>query len=133
MVHLHTLPETTMIYVLTAGEYSDYHIKGVFTDRALAEKAQKLVPDSSIEEYEPDVIPDHPPDHTAWGVRITNGMIDYSYQEDAFGRFEPRMHHYNYNNEGITVVTCWATDEEHAKKIALDKYYQWKYEQEQGK
>ena len=27
-------------------------------------------------------------------------------------------------------TNCWARDKEHAEKIALDKFYQWKWEKE---
>jgi hypothetical protein len=46
------------IYVLTAGEYSDYHIVGVFTTYELAQKyAEFSGADSQIESYSLDIKP----------------------------------------------------------------------------
>jgi hypothetical protein len=46
------------VYIVTAGEYSDYHIKRVFLERSLAERYVALQTNSqedfSIEEYETD-------------------------------------------------------------------------------
>lgn len=39
------------IYVVTSGEYSDYHIDAAFTDKALAEDFADTIIDSRIEEY----------------------------------------------------------------------------------
>ena len=39
------------IYVVTSGDYSDYHIDAVFTDKALAEDFADTIIDSRIEEY----------------------------------------------------------------------------------
>ena len=50
------------VYVVTAGDYSAYHIVGVFTDKALAEKYVERYnaaggwDSAQIEEFEPDVI-----------------------------------------------------------------------------
>jgi hypothetical protein len=123
----------TKVYVLTTGSYSDYHIVATFSTRELAEEAKKLCgnDDPEIQEYELDSlqIPDHPPGQTAWHVNIdTKGARQpWICQDNIFERnftpsseFQPRSGYY--------VVECWARDEEHAKKIALDKYYQWKYE-----
>ena len=41
-----------MIYVVTDGEYSDYHIEGVFLDKEKAYKYAELN-DCIVEEYEP--------------------------------------------------------------------------------
>jgi hypothetical protein len=123
----------TKVYILTTGSYSDYHIVATFSTRELAEEVKKLCgnDDPEIQEYELDSlqIPDHPPGQTAWHVNIdTKGARQpWICQDNIFERnftpsseFQPRSGYY--------VVECWARDEEHAKKIALDKYYQWKYE-----
>lgn len=39
------------IYVVTSGDYSDYHIDGVFTDKAMAELFAKKDYDRNIEEF----------------------------------------------------------------------------------
>jgi len=67
------------IYVLTEGDYSDYHIVGVYSTPELAQEAQTLYPDSGIEEYDLDDIPEHPPGMLAWGVNIEDSTIVYTY------------------------------------------------------
>ena len=109
------------IYVLTEGSYSDYRIIGVYSTKDLAQEAKSLHPCSEIEEYTLDNIPDHPPGMSAWCVRMTDGTIDYcAYQISPFGVEIPIE--FEYHNSYS--VYCWATDKEHAEKIALDKYYQ---------
>ena len=43
--------KSKMIYVVTEGEYSDYHIVGVFSTRKLAKRCQSAVLADNIEEY----------------------------------------------------------------------------------
>lgn len=65
------------IYVLTEGEYSDYHIVALFSSREKAEEACALYPDSEIEEYKLNSlkIPEHP-SVTLPGLRaLTHGII----------------------------------------------------------
>lgn len=129
----------TTIYVLTEGDYSDYHIVALYSTRELAEEAQQHCPESNIEEYKLDSveIPEHPPGYTGWSVTIDaeENIICSSYQQDTISRpFEPQEKYYenhysNSNTPSLFVVRCWARDEEHAEKIALDKYYQFKAQQ----
>jgi hypothetical protein len=93
----------TSIYVLTEGDYSDYHIVGVYSTKELAKEAQSLYEYSQIEEYD---------DITTSQVGPFDGTI-------------PREFEYkSHNGETAYFVYCWAVDEDHAEKIALDKYYQ---------
>jgi hypothetical protein len=126
------------IYILTEGDYSDYHIVATFSTKKLAEEAKKHCPYSEIEEYELDAleIPEHPPGHTAWSVNIyekTNAIHWTNQCNSLDGYFEPKEMYYDYGHYGHNnslVVCCWARDKEHAEKIALDKFYQWKWEKE---
>jgi len=128
------------IYILTEGSYSDYRIVATFSSRELAEEAQKHCPNSDIEEYELDAleIPEHPPGHTAWIVHINakTNTINWTKQENSLrDYFEPKEDYYDipmgmFKHDPIYNVKCWARDKEHAEKIALDKYYQWKWEKE---
>lgn len=128
----------TTIYVLTEGDYSDYRIVALYSTRELAEEAQKLCPNSNVEEYELDSveIPEHPPGYTGWNVciNVDTNTIYVSYQRDILqGDFKPQEH-YSDNSKwpshpSLFVVNCWARDKEHAEKIALDKYYQFKAQQ----
>jgi len=115
------------IYVLTEGSYSDYHIVGVYSTKELAEEAQSLHDCAEIEEYQLDNIPKYPPGMVAWHVRITRGEIWFgdSWQTNPFDDKVPSEEEYSYaDGSSHYVVKCWATDKEHAEKIALDKYYQ---------
>ena len=107
------------IYVLTEGDYSDYHIVGVYSTPELAQEAQTLYPDSMIENHDLDDIPEHPPGMLAWGVNIEDSNIVYTYISDPHECPSERD-----CPNGVYAVNCWALDEEHANKIALDKYYQ---------
>ena len=118
---------TNSIYVLTEGSYSDYHIVGVYSTKELAEEAQSLYEYSQIEEYDLDNIPEHPPGMIAWFVRISDGKLDdiYTRQVSPFDGKIPREDEYKYHDGTASYfVYCWAIDEDHAEKIALDKYYQ---------
>ena len=123
------------IYVLTD---DGYNIVALYSTRKLSEEAQKLCPDSYIEEYELDSlkIPEHPPGHTAWSVNVNakTSAIDWTCQQTSLGGyFEPKEKY--YEGGGVSgelntfVVYCWARDKEHAEKISLDKYYQFKAQQ----
>lgn len=117
------------IYILTRGEYSDYHIIGAYSTLELAEKARFVYPGSSIEEYKLDYVPDHPPGMTAWGVNIYNENTDTMYigQTSPYDVGEeniPSEKEYSPFGKTHYSVLCWAVDKEHAKKIALDKFYQ---------
>ena len=117
----------TSIYVLTEGDYSDYHIIGVYSTKELAEEAQSLNQYSVIEEYNLDNIPEHPPGMKAWYVGISNGKLDdlCTGQISPFEQTVPREFEYEYPNGRISYsVYCWAVDKDHAEKIALNKYYQ---------
>ena len=123
------------VYILTEGSCSDYHIVATFSTKELAEEAQKHCPYSVIKEYELDAleIPEHPPGHTAWLVSINTktNAINWVNQENSLGGFNPRETYYERGGlNNILVVAFWARDKEHAEKIALDKYYQWKWEKE---
>ncbi len=108
------------IYILTEGEYSDYHIIGAYSSMELASEAKVLYPGSQIEDYNLDIIPEHPPGMVAWIVVIKNNNLDFSCQISPTNFYEDR----HFSNKSNFYV--WATDKEHAEKIALDRYYQYK-------
>jgi len=114
------------VYILTAGDYSDYHIIGVYSTRELAEKAQFLYEYSRIEEYSLDRIPDAPPNMKAWELFLSDeeGISCYPSNPDGDVPYE----NYFTTNKGILTASyrVWATDEDHARKIAQDQWYQHK-------
>ena len=81
------------IYILTKGEYSDYYIIGAYSSMELANKAKVLYPASEIEEYDLDIIPEHPPGMVKWIVRIENGQLSMCYQ------VSPELALYNFYND----------------------------------
>lgn len=121
------------IYVLIEGSYSEYCIIGVYSTEKLAEKAKNFCyPNSEIEEYTLNHIPDHPPGMKAWSSRFCNGKLECTYQQsiNCFeeGEYEfinEVLSKYNPESRVFFNVYCWAVDREHAEKIAWDKYYQY--------
>jgi len=67
-----------IVYVLTKGEYSDYHIEGVFTDKSLADLYINSHLDIKTEEYETDVLDE----------KIKKGYLYFSVLMDANGNTE---------------------------------------------
>jgi len=121
---------TNSIYILTEGSYSDYHIIGAYSTEELAKKAQSLYRYGEIEEYGLDNIPEHPPGMTAWIVYIRDGELSGTYFTNPF---DTKIPYENYSvsshpiDKGVKCASfkIWAVDEEHAEKIALDKWYQY--------
>ena len=115
-------------YVLTEGEYSDYHILGVYSTKELAEEAKSLWPYSDVESFPLDNIPEHPP-----GMYFWYGFVDEHIGDEEP---EPRVHktgpntissqaiEFSYGNALRFSVGFWAVDENHALKILQDKYHQ---------
>ena len=111
------------------------------TDKT-TDEAKKHCPNSEIEEYELDAleIPEHPPGHTAWNVNINakTNAINWTNQQTSLGGYFKLEEKYYVMPTGFLgtkydptyTVNCWARDKEHAEKIALDKFYQWKWEKE---
>ena len=115
------------VCILTEGDYSDYHIIGVYSTKELAEKAQFVYDYSMIEEFALDDVPDYPPGMKGWYVNINDAKPDdpYSYQVTPECATIPSENEYKHHTgETGYYVYCWAVDEDHALKIARDKYYQ---------
>lgn len=124
------------VYVVTAGEYSDYHIIGV---RLTKEEAQKLCDmfnnpyhtAPTVEEYDTDAF-----------AKLFAGMKQYyAYFNDSCEliRLEYDPEPEEYFNETVIepisntikyTVELYAIDEEHAKKTAKDRLMQYLAEKE---
>ena len=77
------------IYVVTEGEYDDYRILGVTTDRAVAERLVELHDDGwytpDIEEYDDTTAQDIENEKPAWNVTLWNdGRIDVDKQSSPY-------------------------------------------------
>ena len=116
------------IYILTEGDYSDYHIIGAYTTRELAEKAQFLHQYSMIEEFDLDRVYEHPPGMKAWTVIVLNDREDpfYCHQSEPDDEIPYEKYDKTYTGELSAHYRVWAEDQEHALKIAQDKWYQYK-------
>ena len=115
------------IYVVTKGDYSDYHIVAATLDKELAEKiAAKFTDDwdtCDVEEYDDAEVMMRP----AWfiyfdktGNVIGTRACDSSYDYFRIGRCWP----YEYGQQGIGVAVT-ANDLESAIKIAAEKRAQY--------
>ena len=112
------------VYVITRGDYSDYHICAVSLDKDKAKRLAKMYSDNyddaHVEEWETDTVAD---------INALNGRRPYYVQfnpdgsVDAFERtyeyweFEPGVDELDY---GIVSFRVYAPDEEKARKIACD-------------
>lgn len=107
------------IYVATAGEYSDYHIVGVFSSES---RLREALPDGSkynCEEYDIDELPAIPKGMKAFRVHLKkNGDVLYpvdggDYEDAGYVSFRNSSWH---GGEHV-VAEVLATDEQHAVKI----------------
>ena len=120
----------TKVYIVTNGEYSDYHIVNVFSDKGKAEKYVKAIyginDEVCIEEYDVDKYPkqiDKKLKHW-WVEMLKNGEVDGCMVSDSHKYSDCRYYilnnfmteHVDYLN-----VFCWAKDKQHAIKIANEK------------
>ena len=117
------------IYIVADGDYSDYHIEAVFTEKKRAERFAALHKLGYVSEWEAD-------------ERQIEGDIDVCVVH-AFGVyngfFDLNTHYFSDRKvEGVRTslwgnVTIYVSlekfDSSKAKKIAEDMYAQWKYEQ----
>lgn len=120
------------VYLVTDGDYSDYHVLGVYSAKDKAEHAAKLyaVGDNRIEEYELDEMPDAPPGMFRWQVDMDRGgntiytrhitvIVGYNDSDwrpgPGTGRRENRK-----DSEYISFFV-WARDESHAVKVANER------------
>lgn len=126
------------VYVITAGEYSDYEIYGVAVDKTIAQQIANRVSkfyeeEANIEEYDTD----------SWMEIIATGnMYEVIKRVRAGGRLDVYETKYAidssykdrnkvkklYRNRDI-MVTVVARNEEHARKIAADLFAEYEYRQ----
>lgn len=125
------------IYVITEGDYSDYHIVGVATNLKMAKKIQKYINGekwsyAEIEEY----------DTEEWKQVVNDNRKIYSISESKGGGLytKPISYDYTYKykiankimteNDGSLKVYVLAKDDIHARKIASDLFAKYKAEKE---
>ena len=111
------------VYVVTDGNYSDFHICAISSTPEKGEEARRLLRADSIDEWEVDNLPEHPKDCLYWRVRMWRDGNDTT----VFPSGPPSM------PDERDVLVCrdnsrfyfvWARDEEHAIKIVNEKRVQ---------
>lgn len=116
------------IYVITKGEYSDYHICGVAVDKAEAKILARGYSDNwdeaRIEEYDTDNLSPVLEGKTAYRVTFFRNGDVYQIDRRSIEYFEPgvMLIPYPKNWNGATLhVFLYADDEKSAIKIAAEK------------
>ena len=122
-----------IIYVITEGEYSDYQICGVATDKEKAEEIRQLNSNSwdeaNIEVYDTDDY--YVEKGRFYQIGLSNS--DVSVYETSVTNVSDRNNVRVYQ-DGVKILHYYvivkAMDEEHAKKIGLDLIAKYKAERE---
>ena len=120
-----------IVYVITKGDYSDYHICGVALDKGRAEIIRKLMTDkwdeANIEEYDTEKFSDvsdgeslYRVEYEYGAVTVENSLCEYDYSER--NKVFETVHGYRCH--------VLAKDEEHAIKKALDLFAKYRYRKE---
>jgi hypothetical protein len=110
------------VYLLTEGEYSDYHIHGIFSTRAAAAEVAAGDPDLEIEPYELDALVEH-----RYGP-VWRAVI---YKEDgaALAPYEFRAIRHPMGVVANEFDTGFCVDSpisaEHVVKVAIEKRQEW--------
>ncbi len=123
-----------MIYVITRGSYSDYHICAVASTQERAEQLRKMYTDrydtANIEEYEIDIPSDEYYNKTPtlyWEVILKqDGDLIYirTYYDEPNQSVIIQEGRYNWR-ETFIISNIQANTQEEAKKIAYDKRAQY--------
>lgn len=112
-----------MIYVVTDGDYSDYHIIAATVHKEAAERLAKRY-NAHIEEYEDGIaIPDYP----IWRCEVSDSECQVSKFESDYAipdAMDKRF--FKCSKRGGALCYVFAKDEDHARKIACDRYAEWK-------
>ena len=124
------------VYIVTAGDYSDYHICAASLDKAraeiLAEKYTDSYDEATVEEYELDEFFGEAEQGYFWywcWCKIENGMFGQvkvrqldSYGNGLVGKVVKSLRHEQL------FVDVLAENDEHARKIAAEKFATYVYE-----
>lgn len=130
----------SIMYLVSKGCYSDYSVLGIYSTKEKAKLAAKLYSDSwdeaQVEEYELDVIPEHPPGKLFWSVVMNKDGDTFGsrfrgnkegVQREAADRSEWRtkedrwVEPYSADQDGWVVFYVWAEDETTAIKVANER------------
>lgn len=108
-------------YVILRGYYSDRHILAVTLDKKRAKRFEKLYGDSYVQEY---VLDRYAQGGTSTLFKInfckSTGAVRGVWIDEYGYEFEDGYID-DYSEDDGLIFYVWATDEEHAKKIAFDR------------
>jgi type II secretory pathway component PulC len=118
------MSEKQTVYVVTQGEYSDYRIKAIFSQPP-DEKWLERNPDLDVEEWVLDEVAKYF-DYSIFQIafELDGGIRWVGYTpvtSEGDMAEQPRVAEVKYPKPGLMVSGILARDEEHAKKIAIDK------------
>lgn len=129
------------IYIVTQGEYSDYGIKAVFTNKEQAMLYAALHNDDyyepcMVEEYEADAfkVETSKEIYKKWlAIFDSNKVLEYCKPHCGYFFKSPYTAEFNMFNFKyyVEIYVPVDTSEEKAKKIACDYFAKWRYEQEE--
>lgn len=115
-----------IVFVVTAGSYSDYRVCGIYSTREKAERAKDVFnADNDIEEWTLDEMPECPPGLVAWRVHIQkDGAAKASRTEAPVHAHWMELVPYSTSGNGGCTTEMYAADEKHAIKIANERRIQ---------
>ncbi len=122
------------IYVVTQGEYSDYHIVCVTDDYRNAETARFVVSqdwyEARIETYDTDDVRFNLGDVNPYNVMLMDDgrvIVKALSTDDGFSFSTAICHDVLRSNKGWNEVDVLAKDQAHAKKKGVDLIMKYKY------
>ena len=120
------------IYVITKGEYSDYHICAVATDRGEAERLAKIYSDkwddASVEEYDTEATVNLLGGRFPFSVYFYDRRDPHVFDEKENNDFKPGVSVFDQNRHpsgARMAVRIYAPDDLTALKSAIDKRAQY--------
>ena len=118
------------VYVITDGDYSDYHICGVSLNEEDAKKIRDLCGHyAEVEEYDTEEWSPFLHNGELYSVNLDGEKCSVSKPSGSFDWYKDDINHVRkYWATNIFHVIVIAKNDEHAKKIGLDLIYQYKYE-----
>jgi hypothetical protein len=115
------------VWLVSTGDYSEYHVHGVYSTEEKALVAKEAYNADKIEERELDAMPDSPPGLYGWLVRMDqDGNTEHIYRvsndvmKGEYG-WHPARTMGGDAKIGFVNFCVWARDQEHAVKIANEK------------
>lgn len=111
------------VYVVTRGEYSDYHIVAIFDTKEKAQECCAVFNDADVTEYELDSFGTHDEVYN-YKVYVSGDQVcNPGYIGDIPVYFKPNTIQ-RVNDSYLMIVM--AKNVEHARKVAADKYAMFK-------